>query len=130
MRNHSELALKRARVLRADLTPPEAMIWRWLRGRRFGDWKFRRQHPIGNYIVDFYCHELRLAIEIDGSQHEFQQLYDVNRDGDLSKLGVAVLRIESSDVRRDPQTVADQIEGAIESCRPLTPRAGGARNAR
>ncbi|HEV8659207.1 MAG TPA: DUF559 domain-containing protein, partial [Thermoanaerobaculia bacterium] len=47
----------------------EARLWSWLRNRRFGDYKFRRQHPIGNYVVDFYCRELKLVIELDGAKH-------------------------------------------------------------
>ncbi len=60
--------LRRARSLRRQLTPPEAKLWRRLRDRR-ADFKFRRQHPIGSYVLDFFCPEVRLAVEVDGDQH-------------------------------------------------------------
>ena len=56
-----------ARTLRKDQTEPERILWRHLRGKRLGGHKFRRQHPIKNYIADFYCHEARLVIEVDGN---------------------------------------------------------------
>ena len=58
--------LKNARNLRKNLTDAEQLLWRLLRDRLFGNKKFRRQHPVGRYILDFYCHELKLAIEVDG----------------------------------------------------------------
>jgi very-short-patch-repair endonuclease len=56
----------RARYMRKNATQSEAIVWEWLRNRRFGRWKFRRQHPVGRYVLDFYCDALRLAIEVDG----------------------------------------------------------------
>jgi len=69
----------------------------------------RRQRPILNYFADFYCIELKLAVEIDGSGHETvaQQHYDVRRACDLSKLGVTIIRVRNEDVRRDPTAAAD-----------------------
>ncbi|MCL5994855.1 MAG: endonuclease domain-containing protein, partial [Chloroflexi bacterium] len=61
--------LARSRALRQQQTDAEKHLWRLLRDRQFHGAKFRRQHPIGNYILDFYCHEAKLAIELDGSQH-------------------------------------------------------------
>ena len=94
---------KFARDMRHRPTREEAIVWRWLRDRRFGELKFRRQHPIGGYIVDFYCAEIKLAMELDGRGHvaDFaREMHDVNRDIELSKLGVTVLRVMNQDVRK------------------------------
>jgi very-short-patch-repair endonuclease len=116
MHKHPDVALDRARSMRRQPTLHEAIVWRWLRGRRFRRWKFRRQYPVGNAIVDFYCYELKLAIELDGAGHEAKQFYDVARDCELSKLGVTVVRIPNALVLRDPTTAADWIMAAIERC--------------
>ncbi|WNO53581.1 endonuclease domain-containing protein [Stakelama saccharophila] len=91
-----------ARKLRRKLTLPEAMLWRRLRGGATGV-KFRRQHPIGPYIVDFYCPRARLAIEIDGSVHDGTATSerDASRDRFLSENGYRVVRIGANDVMRD-----------------------------
>ena len=72
MEDHSPAALKRARKLRKEMTLPEALLWRLLKGKPMGV-KFRKQHPIGEFVVDFYCAEKRLGIEIDGIAHDKMQ---------------------------------------------------------
>src|ERR1051326_621302 len=79
-----------ARSMRHEPTRPEWKLWRWLRNRRFGDYKFRRQYPIGRYVLDFYCHELKLALELDGSPHEFRSEYDERRTTELRGYGITV----------------------------------------
>ena len=64
--------MTRARALRRSLSLPEVILWQALRGRRLGDARIRRQHPVGPYILDFYCEAARLAVEVDGSGHEQQ----------------------------------------------------------
>ncbi|MCX6900635.1 MAG: endonuclease domain-containing protein [Verrucomicrobia bacterium] len=83
-----------ARLLRKRPTPAEKLLWRWLRGRRFSRFKFRRQHPIGHYVLDFYCCEARLNIELDGGGHNdlAQELRDKERDEFLKAQGILVLR--------------------------------------
>jgi very-short-patch-repair endonuclease len=71
--------LERARSLRANQTESERRLWGELRGRRLGGWKWRRQAPIGPFIVDFYCPAARLVVELDGSQHLDQTDYDERR---------------------------------------------------
>jgi very-short-patch-repair endonuclease len=61
--------LARVRELRCNATDAEHLMWQLLRNRQLDGWKFRRQHPVGKYILDFYCHEAHLAVELDGSQH-------------------------------------------------------------
>jgi very-short-patch-repair endonuclease len=116
-----------ARQNRRNSTTPERIVWHWLRDRRFGEWKFRRQHPIAGYIVDFYCVELKLAIELDGRGHaEFAaEIYDVDRDCELSKLGVTMIRIINEDVRKEPVFVADRILAVVER---LAPSPGASRH--
>jgi very-short-patch-repair endonuclease len=102
--------------MRKAPTPYEARVWRWLRDRRFCGYKFRRQHPIATYVLDFYCLELRLAIELDGQQHEtvWMAPYDYERTAVLNRLGIEVLRIPNDLFKQDVQLVAESIKWAIE----------------
>ena len=94
-------AVSRARVLRRTLPPPEARLWVYLRRRALGGLKFRRQHPVGPYVLDFYCMEARLAVEVDGRQHgdAEQAEKDAVRTAWLAKQNIAVLRIPAESVR-------------------------------
>ena len=105
-----------ARDLRRALTISEQRLWNWLRNRTFGGYKFRRQFPIEGYILDFYCQELGLAIEVDGRQHELPCVreYDDERTCDLKILGVCVLRIPNVLLATDPILVEEQLRFAIQ----------------
>lgn len=81
-----------AREMRGNMTDAEALLWMLLRNRQIADVKFRRQHPIGRYILDFYCQEKKLCIELDGSQHMQTIHNDKARDRKLNSLGIHVLR--------------------------------------
>jgi len=87
--------------MRRQPTKAESLLWSRLKGRRLGV-RFRRQHPIAGYIVDFYCAECRLAIELDGGghAHDEQRRYDERRDRVLSRLGIDVVRVWNTDVLR------------------------------
>jgi very-short-patch-repair endonuclease len=91
-----------ARALRRNMTLPEGMLWQALRKRPHG-FKFRRQHPIGNFVVDFYCPAAQLALEVDGESHSMGERpkRDVLRDKWLQEQGVKVVRFAASDVIRD-----------------------------
>ena len=93
----NKLRTKRARALRNNMTGTERRLWAHLRGRRLEGWKFRRQHPIGEYIVDFYCPAARLVIELDGYSHSFDQqiAYDEARQRWLEFQDYKVLRFAS-----------------------------------
>ena len=97
------LALKRARAGRKAMTAPEVRLWQVLRGSRVGALRFRRQHAIGSYILDFYCPEKRLAVEVDGEHHGSAEgrLHDRRRDVWLANQGIAVLRVLARDVMTD-----------------------------
>jgi len=94
--------VQRARSLRRRLTPPEARLWVALR-RRALDWRFRRQHPIGPYVLDFYCDRARLAVEVDGAMHGIGDApeRDARRDAWLAERGVRTLRLPAALIRDD-----------------------------
>lgn len=99
--------LERARELRSQQTPAEQILWECLRDRRFYNCKFRRQHNLGQYIADFYCHEARLVIELDGGIHQTQAERDSDRDNWMQSQGLTVLRLQNSQI-------LDQLEAALQ----------------
>ena len=105
-----EITLERARSLRKSLTAPELGLWLRLKNRKLGGFKFRRQHPIGQYILDFYCAEARLAVEIDGEIHDRpdQIAHDRRRDAYLQKQGIETLRLGTR-LLKTPGLAAERI---------------------
>jgi very-short-patch-repair endonuclease len=87
-----------SRVMRGHPTPAEAKLWGALRSRQLGGWKFRRQHVIMGYVVDFYCAELRLVVEVDGPVHERQRPDDETREADLRRAGAEIVRFSNDAV--------------------------------
>jgi very-short-patch-repair endonuclease len=108
-------AVLRARALRRNLTLPEGLLWRELRKRPAG-LKYRRQHPFGRCIVDFYCPAARLVIEIDGMSHDMADRpdRDQRRDMWLRGQGMSVLRFAATDVMNDLQAVVTAITLACQ----------------
>ncbi|MCY4451361.1 MAG: DUF559 domain-containing protein [Immundisolibacterales bacterium] len=98
-----------ARHLRINQTDAEQLLWALLRSRRFAGKKFRRQHPIGRYILDFYCHECKLAVELDGGQHNDAEtkLRDDRRSGFLDEQGIRVVRFWNHDVLQQTESVLE-----------------------
>lgn len=111
-----EHILRCARELRSTQTDAEAFLWQLLRNRRFCGYKFRRQHPVGRYVLDFYCHEARLAIELDGSGHgeAGQAEYDGERSRDLAGAGIAVIRFWNDAVFKNTDSVLTSILTELE----------------
>jgi very-short-patch-repair endonuclease len=102
----SEHIKDRARALRRDATLPERSLWGLLRDRRLSGFKFRRQHVVGPYIVDFYCPADHLVIELDGRSHDDRATTDREREAYLkNREGLRVLRIANDDVLDDPEAV-------------------------
>ena len=101
-----------ARRMRRKLSLPEQLLWRLLRLLR-GELRFRRQHPIGPYVADFYCAAAKLVIEIDGAAHDYRQAEDVRRDEYMRSLGLRVFRVAAAEVLADPSVVAD---GLVSLC--------------
>ena len=102
--------------MRQSPTRSEDRLWQWLRDRRCSGYKFRRQHPLGGYILDFYCAELKLAIEVDGKHHEAAWVneYDGARSLELGEHGIDVVRIPNELLIRDYLTVIDIVQFAIK----------------
>jgi very-short-patch-repair endonuclease len=106
--------VENARRLRRILSPPEARLWSRLRARVPGAPIFRRQHPIGFYVLDFYCAKARLAVEIDGIGHDMgdRPQRDLRRDAWVRAQGVSVMRVPASQVMRAIDDVVDAIARA------------------
>jgi very-short-patch-repair endonuclease len=100
--------LQRAREMRREPTEPERRLWQKVRRKQLDGYKFRRQHPIGRFILDFYCHEARLVVELDGESHAFQEEYDAARTEWLEAQGLRVLRFPN-------QVVMKNMEGVLET---------------
>lgn len=100
-----------ARTLRKNQTPQEAKMWKILRNFQINDLKFRRQYPIGNYIVDFVCKEIKLIIEIDGGQHNEPNniTYDIERTKFLESKGYKVIRFWNNDIDNNLEGVYKMI---------------------
>jgi len=96
-----------ARKMRRFPTRAERKLWTWLRDRRFEGLKFRRQYWYIGYILDFYCEELGVAIEVDGKVHDYTWEYDCARTAELNAHGIRVIRIKNEDLLRDPQLIAE-----------------------
>ncbi|GAA0204759.1 DNA helicase RecQ [Actinomadura yumaensis] len=101
--------IDKARDLRRDMSLPEVQLWQALRGEKLGGLKFRRQHPIPPYVLDFYCAGVRLAVEIDGDSHDGRAAQDARRDAFLLEQGIRTLRIPARDVLNDLPAVTDHI---------------------
>lgn len=112
-----DLRDERLRVLakehRRNATAPERNLWQALRQRRTG-MRFRRQAPVGNWIVDFWCPRLKLAVEVDGDYHEDNRDEDERRDAGLRKMRVTVLRFTNQHVEEGLDSVLDQIHRTAE----------------
>lgn len=104
---------KYARNLRNNSTLSEILLWKEIKGKALG-YEFHRQVPIDNYIVDFYCHELSLVIEIDGSSHDYKYEYDKRRQGRLEKLGVIFIRFDDLEIKKDMFNVLLELQYKIE----------------
>src|SRR5436190_24320541 len=119
----------RARELRRQPVPTEQLLWRHLRGRRFADFKFRRQHPVGPLFADMACHECRLIVELDGETHLGQGSHDEQRTEFLRSQGWLVLRFWNTQVYEELEAVLETIYRACEGRwpphpQPLAPEAG------
>ncbi len=112
------LNVDRARGLRQTMTDAERTLWRHLRNRQVSGFKFRRQHEVDRYIVDFVCTEALLIVELDGGQHADQVEYDERRTQQLQALGYRVLRFWNNDVLNDIQSVLEVVLDATARVSP------------
>ncbi|MCB2208315.1 MAG: endonuclease domain-containing protein [Bacteroidetes bacterium] len=112
-----------AKALRKNMTFVEVLLWNEIKQKKILGFDFDRQRPIDNYIVDFYCKDLMLAIEIDGITHDTPEAVndDLVRQQRLKNLGVSILRFDDREVRNDIENVIREIEGWIEIWLELNP---------
>ena len=100
--------------MRAAPTEAEAVLWRALRGRRLAGWRFRRQHALAGYVVDFYCPSLWLAVEVDGPIHDGRRVEDEGRTQALAALGIRVLHFRNEDILSRLQDVLDDLSTSCQ----------------
>ncbi|MDY1037399.1 endonuclease domain-containing protein [Lelliottia sp. CFBP8978] len=113
-----EMIRSHAKQLRRQLTREERRLWTLLRSRRLSQYKFRRQHPVDNYILDFACCEARLAVELDGGQHDERQEYDRRRTLWLNKRGWRVLRFWNNELLNNEEAVLERILETLQTHLP------------
>ena len=104
-----------SRKLRKEMTPAEKILWSKLRKKQLNGFSFRRQHSIGRYIADFYCHDLRLIVELDGDIHYETKEYDTDRDEFLKASGYTDLRFQNDEILNSLDNVLDRIKKCIIS---------------
>lgn len=107
---------EKSRELRKNCTIAEKILWRYLRNKQLRGYQFYRQKPLDNYIVDFFCFELMLAIEIDGITHIDKLEYDVYRDHILRDKGIFTLHIYDSEVHKNITGVPETIDECLDKC--------------
>ena len=110
-----------AKILRKSMTEAERLLWNKLRNSRLNGYKFRRQHPINRFIADFYCHEARLIVEIDGEIHNEarNKEHDDGRTYELQELNIRVIRFTNQEIFNSIDMVLNTIHSAIEQSLPL-----------
>jgi len=113
-----------AKNLRKVETEAEKLLWQEIRNRKCGGLKFRRQHPFKKLVLDFYCHEIGLVIEVDGGIHDSPDVRerDINRTSELENVGVKVIRFRNEDVLNNMDRVLKSIVVFAETCKTSSPR--------
>ena len=109
------VTLEAAKILRENMTIYENLLWKRLKQKQVARLRFRRQHPISFFIADFYCHEARLVIEIDGNIHNHQREYDDGRSAEMEKYYIKVIRFTNSEVEYNIEEVIKVIENEVKS---------------
>ena len=105
----SKHMIRPARSLRQKGTPPEQLLWLAVRNGQIGGLKFRRQHPIGPYVVDFYCHSIGLVVEVDGMSHDDKVCQDAEKTKHIEAQGLRILRVSNQDVMDDLDALTREI---------------------
>lgn len=117
----SRNTFEKAHALRSNMTSAELVLWKKLKDRRIFKVRFRRQHPVDIFVLDFYCHELKLAIEVDGEIHYKSETleYDKGRTHDLEKLGIKLIRFTNEQIFNNLDEVQKVIHNSINDLAPL-----------
>jgi len=114
-----------ARTLRKDSTKAEKLAWELLRDRKFKDYKFRRQHVIEGFVLDFYCHELKLGVEIDGKIHLKRKDYDRLRQEIIESEGINIIRITNKELLNKKRSILEKIEKTLSYASTPSPLGRG-----
>ena len=103
---------EKAKALRNNMTGSELKLWEILKGKKIMELRFRSQHPIDIFIADFYCHPVKLVIEVDGGIHKSrdQKEYDIGRTAELNYWGIEVIRFTNEEVEKDINSIIDKIK--------------------
>jgi very-short-patch-repair endonuclease len=117
------VTMETARMLRKRMTNAEKQLWEKLKGKQIMGLRFRSQHPIDIFIADFYCHEARLVIEIDGDIHNGQFEYDDGREAEIEKYNIKVIRFSNNEIINEIDTVIIKIKAIVKE-RISSPRCG------
>ena len=114
--NAKPIIFEWAKAMRAEMTPAEKSVWELLKSKRLLGLRFRAQHPIDIFIADFYCHSLKLVIEIDGGIHlpKAQKEYDIGREAEMERFGIQVIRFTNEEIEHDIEKVRIKIEQACK----------------
>ena len=109
-------SLKKAAELRKNMTNTEEILWEKLKNKKLNGFKFRRQHAINQFIADFYCHKVKLVIEVDGGQHNAieQKEYDIGRTEELNNFGIKVIRFTNNEIENNLDEVLEEIMRNLE----------------
>ena len=105
--------LETATILRKNMTYNEKVLWEKLKNKQICGLRFRRQHPIDFFIVDFYCHAVKLVVEIDGEIHNQQEEYDDGRSAEMEKFGIKVIRFTNKEVEASIDSVVSNIKNIV-----------------
>jgi very-short-patch-repair endonuclease len=104
-----------ARILRKRMTLPEKLLWEKLNRKQISGVRFRRQHPIDFFIVDFYCHEAKLVVEIDGEIHNSSKEYDDGRSAEMERYSIKVIRFTNKEVEENIDNVINRVKSEIKN---------------
>lgn len=108
--------MNNAMMLRETMTTCEKLLWEKLKGKQICGLRFRRQHPIFIFIADFYCHEVRLVVEIDGEIHNQQEEHDDGRSAKMEKFDIKVIRFQNYEIENNIEKVVQEIKNAVIQC--------------
>jgi len=107
------ITIAAAKILRDNLTTCEKLLWERVKQKQICGLRFRRQHPIDFFIADFYCHEAKLVVELDGEIHNQQKEYDDGRSAEMEKYSIKVIRFTNSEIENKIEEVIKRIENEI-----------------
>ncbi|MEP7265379.1 MAG: endonuclease domain-containing protein [Bacteroidota bacterium] len=110
----SQNTFEKARLLRENMTEAELLLWNKLNRRQLGE-RFKPQHPIDIFIADFYCHQLKLVIEVDGKIHMERKEYDIGRTAEINNYGITIIRFSNNEIINNIENVLQKIKEKMDA---------------